>query len=205
MIRKFLSIFAIGGAAISAQPAAPRADASKILPYVVPAVYLDYQREDAKPLTWALGHGLHVVLVHDLGGSVGNVLPEELTALGLTVEQAKKKAIENLELLAKSGAIGQRRFDGPNQKPFVLFGGHWAAATCILLPGLRQIGLKNVGTEEICICVPHREALLMFPKGDKEYRSVMLKMIRERESDGRKPLTFDLFELTTAGVSELKE
>lgn len=76
MIRKLLSIFAVGGAAASAQPAAPRSDASKILPYVVPAVYLEYQREDAKLLTWPLGHGLHFVLVHDLGGSVGNVLED---------------------------------------------------------------------------------------------------------------------------------
>ena len=178
---------------------------SKILPYVVPAVYLDYQREDAKPLTWPLGHGLHVVLVHELDGLVGNVLPEELTALGLTIEQAKKKALENLESLAKSGLIGQQRFNGPDQKPFVLFGGHWAAATCILLPSLRQMGVKNVGSAEICVCIPHREALLMFPKGDKAYRGVMLKMIKERESDGRKPLTFDLFELTASGVIELKE
>jgi hypothetical protein len=205
MIRKLLSILAVGSAAVAAQPGPPRADASKILPYVVPAAYLDFQRVDAKPLMWPLGNGLHVVLVHDLEGLVGNVLPEELAALGLTIEQAKKKAIENLEALAKSGAIGQRRFEGPNQKPFVLFGGHWAAATCILLPELREIGVRNLGSKEVCVCIPHREALLLFPKGDREYREVMLKMIRQRESDGEKPLTFDLFELTEGGVIELKE
>jgi hypothetical protein len=204
MIRKILSLFSISVALPSAQPA-PRTDVSKIYPYVVPAAYLEFQREDAKPLTWPLGHGLHVILVQDLDGLVGNVMPEELGALGLTLEQAKKKAFENLESLAKSGAIGQQRFNGPNQKPFVLFGGHWAAATCILLPGLWQMGVKNVGSDEICVCIPHREALLMFPKGDKEYRDAMRKMIKEHESDGRKPLTFELFELTSNGIKELKE
>lgn len=203
MIRKLLSALAIGSSVVVAPSAPPRADVSKILPYVVPAEYLEYQGAGAKPQTWPLGHGLHVVLVHDLGDLVGNVLPEELQALGLTAEQAKKKAIENLQSLAKSGLIGQRRFDGPGNKPFVLFGGHWAAATCILLPELFQMGVKNVGSEELCVCIPHREALLMFAKGDKAYRASMLEMIRERESDGRKPLTFALFELTAAGIREL--
>lgn len=172
----------------------------------MPAVYLDYQRDDAKPLTWPLGHGLHVVLVHDLDGVVGNVMPEELSRLGVTIEEAKKRAVVNLAALVQSGAIQQRRFErGPGQKPFVLFGGHWAAATCILLPGLRQTGIKNVGSEEVCVCIPHREALLMFPKGDKAYRDAMRTMIRERENDGRKPLAFELFELTASGINEVKE
>src|SRR5258708_26376288 len=113
MIRKLLCVFAFGGVAATAQLSPQRADASKILPYVVPATYLAYQREDAKSLTWPLGHGLYVILVHDLGGSVGNVMPEELAALGLTVDQAKKRAIDNLELPVKSGLIGQQRFTGP--------------------------------------------------------------------------------------------
>jgi len=206
MIRKLLSLFAVGGAAVAQQsPPDVNPDASKILPYVVPSGYFQQPNDKAKSITWPLGHGLVVALVYDLRGFVRNVQPEELPALGLTEEQAKKRAVENLERLAESGAIGQQRFAPPGGKPFVLFGGHWAAATCILLPGLRQMGVKNVGDEHLCVCIPHREALLMFSKGDQEYRASMLKIIRERESEGRKPLTFALFELTPSGIVELKE
>jgi len=44
-----------------------------------------------------------------------------------------------------------------------------------------------------------------FQKGDKQYRDSMLKMIKERESDGRKPLTFQLFELSGSEIKELKK
>lgn len=206
MIRKLISLFAVGSTAL-AQPTPPDVtpNASKILPYVVPTGYFAQPGDEAKSVTWPLGHGLVVALVYDHTGLVRNVQPEELPALGLTEEQAKLRAVKNLEVLVQSGAIGQQRFAGPDGKPFVLFGGHWAAATCILLPGLRQMGVKNVGGEELCVCIPHREALLMFAKGDRTYRDAMLKMIRERESDARKPLTFALFELSPGGIRELQE
>ena len=206
MIKKLLGLFAIGSIA-AAQPKLPDAklDIGHIYPYVVPSAYFQATSAKAMAVTWPLGHGLYVALVQDLDGAVRNILPEDLDALGLSAEEVKKKAIENLEALAKSGAIGQQRFAGPDQKPFVLFGGHWAAAACILLPGLHQMGVKNVGSEELCVCIPHREALLMFAKADVRYRDLMRAMIRERESDGRKPLTFDLFELTAKGLTELKE
>ncbi len=207
MLRKLLSLItAVTVAGAQPLPSDVKPDASKIYPYVVPSGYFDAAGEKSKAVSWPLGHGLHVALVHDLGGLVRNVLPGDLAALGLTADEAKKKAIQNLQSLAMSGAIGQQRFDsGPENKPFVLFGGHWAAAACILLPGLRQMGVKNVGSDEVCVCIPHREALLMFSKGDRKYRDAIRRMIKERESDGRKPLTFDLFELTPSGIAELKE
>lgn len=193
---------------MTAQPPLPevKPDGSKIYPYIVPSGYFDVVGVKSGAVSWPLGHGLHIALVHDLGGVVRNVLPEDLSSLGLTADEAKRRAIQNLESLASSGVIGQRRFDsGPGKKPFVLFGGHWAASACILLPELRQMGVRNVRSEAICICIPHREALLMFPKGDKGYRDAMQTMIKERESDGRKPLTFELFEITSSGIVELKE
>ncbi len=205
MFRKILSMFVLGSGAV-AQAAAPTAqpDPAKIYPYVVPRTYFDSAPAKPKSVTWPLGHGLQVALVYGLDGLVRNVLTDELPAMGLSVEAAKKRALQNLEALAASGAIGQQRFNGPDQKPFVLFGGHWAAATCILLPGLWEMGAKNIGSQTLCVSVPHREALLMFAKGDKAYLEAMRKLIKENESDGRKPLTFELFELSKDGLKELK-
>lgn len=207
MIRKLLSLLAVGSiAAAQSEPPAVKPDPAKIYPYVVPSGYFDAAGGNSRSVSWPLGHGLHIALVHDLGGLVRNVLPDELSALGMSAEEAKARAIRNLESLAMSGAIGQRRFDaGPEKRPFVLFGGHWAAATCILLPELRQMGVKTVGAEELCVCIPHREALLMFSKGDRAYRDAMRRMIRQKESDGRKMLSFELFELTPSGLTEQKD
>ena len=205
MFRKLLGLITVVGAATQPAIAEVKPDASTIFPYVVPNGYFDGAKVGGKTIAWPLANGLQFVLVYDLSGLVRNVMPEELLALGLTVEQAKERAIKNLEALALTGAIKQQRFTGPNQKPFLLFGGHWAAATCILLPRLCQMGVKNLGSEELCVCIPHREALLMFPMGDKLYRDAMRKMIKQNESDGRKPLTFEFFEITSAGITELKD
>ena len=205
MLRKLPSLFA-ASSATAAHPGLPdvKPDVAKIFPYVVPSSYLDEPGTPSNSVIWPLGHGLVVALVFDLGGLVRNVQPEDLVSLGLTTEQAKQRAIENLAQIAESGVIGQQRFTGPNQKPSVLFGGHWAAATCILLPGLREMGKKNIGNEPLCVCIPHRDALLMFAKGDQAYREAMVKLIKQNESGARKPLTFEFFELTASGIKEFK-
>lgn len=77
------------------------------------------------------------------------------------------------------------------------------AATAILLPRLRDLVAGQVGSREICASIPHREAMLLFAKGDRAHRDEMRALVREKESDGRKPLTFELFELTDAGPKPL--
>lgn len=180
-------------------------NAAKIYPYVIPASYLEAPTGTPQTISWPLGHGLHVALVHDLGGLVRNVTHEELANLGLNLEEAERRSVENLSLLFKSGDIKASRFNGPDGKPFILMGGHWATATCILLPNLHGFAAKNLGSEDLCVCIPHREALLIFAKRDKAYRDLMRQMIREKETDGRKPLSFELFSLTSNGLTELKE
>lgn len=208
MLRKLFQFLSIGAVAVAQPPVAPEVvpDRAKIFPYIVPASYFESVGVGAKPVTWPLGHDLHVALLHDLNGMVRNVVPEDLVTLRLTKEEARAKAIENLEILAASGKIGQQLFPkGPTGRPFILFGGHWAVAACLLLPDLRSLGLKHLSAEDVCVSIPHREALLIFPKGDKAHREGMLKLIRKNESEGRKPLTFALFELTAEGLKPMPE
>ena len=180
--------------------------ADKIYPYVVPDAYLQYQPTHPQGVSKSLGHGLSVVLVQDLDGLVGDVKNKDLSAMNLTVEQAYNTAVGNLEVLAKSGKIDIQFFpNGPQGKPFMLFGGHWSAATCILLPKLKEMAANNLGTADVCICVPHREAMIMFQKGDRTYRDAMRAMIKEKESDGSKPLTYELFTFGNSGVVPFQE
>ncbi len=186
---------------MSAEPPNVSPKPTTIYPYVVPAEYLAYGTRQPDGMTRDLGHGLYVVLVQDLNGMVENVRPQDLTALGLTGMEAQRIADANLGALIHQQEVKSTVFPkGPQGRPFALFGGHWAAASCITWSGLFAAVSKALGSEKLLVCVPHREAMLVFPLGDVEYISAMTAMIREKESDGRKPLSMELFELTKDGV-----
>lgn len=45
--------------------------------------------------------------------------------------------------------------------------------------------------------------MIIFEKSDTEYQTRMLNMIKEKESNESKQLSFGLFELTSKGIVEL--
>jgi hypothetical protein len=164
-----------------------------IYPYIIREEYLRYQA-DAPQLVKPLGHSTHVTLVEDVGGAVKSLKSEDLNTISLTPTQAYERAIENLENLLMSGVIQMQLFaQGPDGKPFILVGSHWAAAACILLPNLPNLARNSLHTDEICLSIPHREALLIFAKEDRAYRDRMRAMIEEMEGNPAKPLTPGLF------------
>jgi hypothetical protein len=164
-----------------------------IYPYIIREEYVPYQA-DALQLVKPLGHSIHVTLVEDMGGAVKSLKLENLNAIDLTPPQAYAKAIGNLERLLISGVIQMQLFaQGSNGKPFILVGGHWGAAACILLPNLPNLAKNGLNSDEICLSIPHREALLIFAKEDRASRDRMRAMIEEMEGNQPKPLTLGLF------------
>jgi uncharacterized protein YtpQ (UPF0354 family) len=204
MLKKILSLLAISSAAVAAQPVDPingSLDSTKVFPYLVPTEYLQHHGDAP---AWPLGHKIYIVLVLDLGSAVRNVTKEDLEQLRLTPDDARQLAVGNLDKLLARGAIGMRMFTGPQGKPFILLGGHWAAASSILVPTFLQSAPKNLGSDEVCISIPNRDALLIFPKSDETYRDEMLAVIRKNESDNPKLLTFGLFEYGSLGLRALE-
>ncbi len=57
-----------------------------------------------------------------------------------------------------------------------------------------DLARNRLQCQEVCFSVPHAYALLLFPKGDRAYRDAMRALTKEKESGGRKPLTWELFE-----------
>ena len=164
-----------------------------IYPYIILEEYLPYQAE-ALQLVKPLGHSIHVTLVEKMDGAVKSLKSEDLSVINLTPTQAYAKAIENLENLLISGVIQMQVFaQGPDGKPFILVGGHWGAAACVLLPNMPNLARNSLHTEEICFSIPHREALLIFAKEDRAYRDRMRAMIEEMKGNPPKPLTLGLF------------
>ncbi len=169
-------------------------------PYVVPKDYLKQQPDDGDGLVRALGHDLFVFLVQEHHGVVSNVTPNALTDAGLTAKMAHERALANLEELFSSGAIKATKYDeGPQDRAFILVGGHWAAATCLLLPRLRLFAQKNLGQDEILASIPHRDVMLLFPRPANGELAAIRKFVVEHESNGLKPLTFEPFELKETG------
>ena len=175
-------------------------DINRCYPYVVPKDYLSYQSADGKGLVRPFPHDLFILLVQDEDGIVQNVTPEDLTAAGLTAEDAHEIALDNLRKLFESGQIKAMKYDnGPDQHPFIVVGDHWASAACILLRKVRSFAQKNLGQNEIVASIPHRDVLLLFPKPAKGELTNIRKFVTEHESEGQKPLTFEPFELTENG------
>lgn len=178
--------------------------ANAIYPYAVRKEYLQHQADAGAGLMRSLGHDVFVGLVQDLNGLVKSVSLAQLKARGLSVEQGWAAALANLEGLLKAGAIHMQLFqDGPQRRPFILVGGHWGAASCVLLPKLADLAAKNVKAAELCFSIPHASALLFFSKGDKSYRAAMREMIREKEGDERRLLTFELFTFNSGGAAPM--
>jgi hypothetical protein len=179
-------------------------DPAKIYPYVVPNSYLQHPPTTAG-FVLPLGHDVMAMLVHDLDGLCRNVFEEELAEAGLTSAVAHERAIENLGVLAEGPAIRRSMHRGPNGMPFILWSGHWLSASCIRLPGLYRFGSKYLKEQTFCVSVPQREAMLLFPVGTRADRDAMRSMIRENESDARKPVTLELFTLSAAGLHPFVE
>ena len=175
-------------------------DVSRCYPYVVPKDYLQHQSDDGKGLVRPFGHGLFVLLVQDQDGLVQNVTPDDLATAKLTAEAAHEKALDNLQKLFASGQIEAMKYDkGPNERPFILVGDHWASAACILLPKVRAFAQTNLGRDEIIASIPHRDVMLLFPKPANGDLAEIRKFVVAHEGEGRKPLTFEPFELTAKG------
>jgi len=208
MMRKILSMIRL--AAASTQPSAAAApsitsDSSAIYPYVVPSEYLEFGPEN-DPLKREIGHRLYVVLVQDHDGLVRNIRTQDLEVLKLSRESANRIADENLSRLIQTQMVKSTVFPkGPQNRPFAVFGGHWAAASSIVWSGLYDALSEALKSSELLLCIPHREALIAFAKGDASYVKEMKALIRKSESDGRKPLSMELFKLTKDGISPFDE
>jgi hypothetical protein len=180
-------------------------DLAKIYPYVVPAGYVEHAPSGPDGFILPLGHDVFAMLVHDLDGVCRNVLPNELAQAKLTSAAVHERALDNLEALAQGPAIRKSMHQGPGSAPFVLWSGHWLTASCVRLLRLHAFATKFLKTDAVCVSIPQREALLLFPPGTREQRDQMRALIRENEDGARKLVTWELFELSAAGLRPFVE
>jgi hypothetical protein len=175
-------------------------DAEEIYPYLVPEAYFE-ATGNREGIAVSIGHGIYADLVFDRNGLVQGVSERDLAALAMTGAEAHARALANLAGLAEAQQIRTAVFpQGPQGHPFLLAGGHWAAATALLLPDLWAVASPALGSADLLASIPHREAMLVFARRDCSYRDAMRALVRQNESHGLKPLTFELFALAAGGV-----
>jgi len=196
------SVTAAGRLPAAARPAI---ELGKIYPYIVPSGYIDKLPATTDGFVLPLGHDVFAMLVHDLDGLCRNVFEGELAEVRLDAAQAHRRALANLEQLAEGNAIQKALYRGPEGMPFILWSGHWLAASCARLPSLHAIASEILQTTALCVSIPHRESLLIFPQGTRQQRDQMREIIRRNEGDANKPITWELFKLTPTGLAPLVE
>jgi hypothetical protein len=172
-------------------------DQSKLYPLLVPTGYFG---ERVSAVHRPLLSNIEVALVveeehpervpgpHAADSLVRYIQADELRAIGLTLDEAYKLALEHLERAAEKGIVEAHLFKGDDGKAkFVVWSGHWLSATFILLQGLPKMASSALGTTKLIAMIPHRESLVVFPDGPDRQRSI--DYFLEKEGEGRKSLT----------------
>jgi hypothetical protein len=179
---------------------------NNVYPYLMPGLL----SPEWEPITIPLGHGVFVTLFEDHESAAGivhaTVSPQALRDAGLSAEEAHRAALENLERFAAGDELSTKMLGRPGEPVnFLLFAGHARAAACLRLPHLYEQARQLLETDEICACVPQRESLIILPKRDRAYREMLVGKLREIEANARRPISFELFELTWNGVQPFTE
>lgn len=161
-------------------------DRGKLFPLIVPSGALVGEAPVHVPLL----EGLELALSDRDQGTGDGVRHADLRASNLSLREAQQISLANLMALAERGDVRSHSFGaGKGGQPFIVWDGHWLAAASLLLPGLHEIAANALHVEDICAAIPHREAMILFPRGDSTSRTMMHTMIATNESEGRAPIT----------------
>jgi len=184
-------------------------DLAKVYPYVT----LSGNGEDQTELPAGmpegmflpLGHEVFAVPVYDLGDDFRNVQPDDLEEAGLNPADLHAEALYNLETLAQGPAIQKATHQVPDGYKVIVWSGHWLVASCLRLPRLYDFAAKTLETDRLCISIPQRELLFVFPEGTREQRDQMRAIILDNETDAKNPITWELFSLSANGLRPIVE
>ncbi len=173
-----------------------------IYPYLMPGLI----SADWEPVSVNLGHGIYATLFEDNEGEKGivhkTVSPDDIASSEYTAAQLHDRALDNLVRSVQNGDVAIQMAGKPGGEfNFLLFTQHPRACACLRLPNLYQLAFEYLQVVEICACVPQRESLVVMPARTAEYRQSMVRKLREIEADARRPISFELFNVTESGIS----
>ena len=107
--------------------------------------------------------------------------------------------------MAQGPAIQKATHQVPGGYPVIVWSGHWLVASCMRLPRLYEFAAKSLEADRLCISIPQRELLFVFPEGTREQRDQMRAIIVDNEADAANQITFELFSLSADGLRPMVE
>lgn len=161
-----------------------------VYPYVVPDSWVTYTGGDSL-LSWRVSSDVHVVLVFDGQGTVRNVRPQDLEALGVDEDAAFQAAAYNL---AKAWEAEQFSLGSATLLDGIQIGcarGNWMAPAAGLVLGNFHAALSQQfgGSEFVAVAV-NQECLFAFPADERTLASKSLRIAIDDEFNGhRKPIS----------------
>ncbi len=158
-----------------------------------------------KDLILPLGHDVFALPVHAHADDCQNIRPDDFAALGLSGPELHERALENLEALARGAAIQKATHQVPDGYEVIVWSGHWLVAACMRLPRLYDFAAQRLGCDGLCISIPQRERMFVFPSGTLAERDRMRAIIRDNESEAGHKITWQLFSLSPEGIAPLIE
>jgi hypothetical protein len=179
-------------------------DLANVFPYIITKDYLTESVIKETIIIDTLSDGLFVTLVKDLKGTVENVKKSELEQSGIPIKEAYDSAIKNLDNVLRSQVIKPILFTGPNDLPFIIFTDHWLSAVSVLSTDMYSFSSNILKSDSIYISIPQRDVLILFAKCNTSQLNDFKKIIKEKESEAKKPLTFDIFRLNIKGIQKIE-
>ena len=182
-----------------------KADLSNVFPYIITQDYLiDGIKEETVLIDTLIENELYLTLVKDINGLVENIKISDLKQQNISIQLATDSAYANLEKMFKEQKIKATLFDGPNDIPFIIFSDHWLAAASLYWTNLYSFANKNLKVDTFYVSVPQRDAMIIFPKCNDREVLDFKAMIKEKESDARKPLTWEIFQLDNERIKRIE-
>jgi hypothetical protein len=171
-----------------------------LFPFIVRAEELTGSEEETG-LAVPLGHDLFTLLVEVREGTSRPVSLLELNRLRLDGYGGHVVAIDNLANLARTRHFQAQLYRTPTNQSFILWQGSALTASCCQLPYLYKLSRKQLGADALCLSIPHRERLLLFPRGNADTRAEMRRLIEKHDGQGRARLCEEFFSLQADGIS----
>lgn len=168
-------------------------DHSRILPRLITDAMLEGVPPQAVIPREPLGEtGLLVTYVIDSPNSVAYLVEAQLERLGLTREELRPLAMENLRRIGPIPELGPTLNEGQMQVVKAL--DTYDAARLLLLPELLEEG------QEVAACVPDRDTLVILPVPDDE---TIARLLEAGQTTTAPPLIPDPIRVTRDGFAKM--
>lgn len=164
--------------------------------------YVSMRPPEGKTPLVHIGDSLAIALLHIHTQGFDVLYREDVQAFGLDACQAYLASRLQLTSLVKSGKVTVRPDRGPWDSAALVFEHRLLAASCVVLPDLYAMAEEALHTDRLCIAIPRRDRMMVFPDMGQAFRAAIRDSLRPADpADGECPI----FALEPSGPAVVRE